>query len=59
MAKILYFAPLADMLHKEAAQLAPAPELTTVCALLAHVRKRGNDWSLYLADNKVQVTISR
>ncbi len=59
MAKILYFGPLADMLHKEAEQPALSAELSTVSALLAHLRKRGNDWSLYLAHKKAQVTINR
>jgi len=59
MAKILYFGPLADMLHKEAEQLTLSAEMNTVSALLAHLRNRGNDWTLYLTDDKVQVTINR
>ena len=59
MAKILYFGPLADLLQKESEQLPLPADVKTVAALLAHLRKRGADWTLYLSEDKVQVTINR
>jgi molybdopterin synthase sulfur carrier subunit len=59
MAKILYFGPLADMLHKESEQLPLPADVTTIAELLGYLRKRGTDWALYLADDKIQVTINR
>ncbi|MBI3563354.1 MAG: MoaD/ThiS family protein [Gammaproteobacteria bacterium] len=59
MAKILYFGPLADMLHKESEQLPLPVEVRTVSELLGHLRNRGNEWSLYLTEDKLQTTINR
>ena len=59
MAKILYFGPLADLLQKESEQVPLSAEIKTVADLLAHLRKRGNDWALYLSEDKIQVTINR
>ncbi len=33
--------------------------MKTVAELLEHLRKRGNDWALYLTEDKIQVTINR
>lgn len=59
MAKILYFAGLADVLDRtsETAQL--PPDVANVRALLACLRARGGVWTGALADGAVRVTVNK
>lgn len=59
MARVLYFAQLADRLGKTSEELTLPPQVTTVRALLALLRGRGPDWRQALADDAVRVTVDR
>ncbi|UCH53917.1 MAG: MoaD/ThiS family protein [Pseudomonadota bacterium] len=59
MVRILYFAQLVDRLGTSAEELTPPSEVTTVRALLEHLRQRGPDWRRVLADDTVRVTVDR
>lgn len=59
MAKVLYFAQLADRVGKTSEELTLPPAVTTVRALLTLLRARGPDWRQALADDAVRVTVNR
>ncbi|MBI3570759.1 MAG: MoaD/ThiS family protein [Gammaproteobacteria bacterium] len=59
MAKLLYFAALADRLGCTAEKAALPPTVTDVRTLLAWLRGRGGVWEQFLMDNAVRVTVSR
>lgn len=59
MAKLLYFATLADRLGRTAEEPELPPGVTDVRTLLAWLRSRGGAWESMLADNAVRVTVNR
>jgi molybdopterin synthase sulfur carrier subunit len=59
MAKLLYFAALADRLGRTAEEVELPAGITDVRALLAWLRSRGGVWESLLAENAVQVTVNR
>ena len=59
MAKLLYFATLADRLGRTAEEVELPAGVTDVRALLAWLRSRGGVWALLLAENAVRVTVNR
>ncbi len=59
MARILYFAQLAEHVGKTSEDLALPAEVTDVRALLAVLRARGPQWQRALADDAVRVMVNR
>lgn len=59
MAKILYFSTLADRLGKTAEELKLPPGVQDLRGLLAFLRQRGEEWPVYLIDDKIQATVNR
>jgi molybdopterin synthase sulfur carrier subunit len=59
MAKILYFSTLADRLGTTAEELKLPPSVQNLRGLLAHLRQRGEEWPVYLVDDKIQATVNR
>lgn len=59
MAKILYFSTLADRLGKTAETLTLPPAVKTLRDLLKMLRVRGEEWPVYLIDDKLQATVNR
>jgi molybdopterin synthase sulfur carrier subunit len=59
MAKILYFAQLAEHVGKTSEDLALPAEVANVRALLTLLRARGPEWQRALADNAVRVMVNR
>jgi DUF971 family protein/molybdopterin converting factor small subunit len=58
-ARVLYFAYLAQYLHKEAEELTLPEEVTDVTELLAWLRRRERERGYLLADDRVRVTVNR
>ncbi len=59
MAKLLYFAALADRLGRTSEDVTLPTEVGNVHTLLAWLRTRGGPWEQWLADNAVRVTVNR
>ncbi len=59
MAKLLYFAALADRLGRTSEDVTLPAQVGNVHALLAWLRARGGPWEQWLADDAVRVTINR
>ncbi len=59
MAKLLYFAALADRLGRTSEEAALPATITDVRALLAWLRGRGGVWEQFLVDDTVRVTVNR
>lgn len=59
MAKLLYFAALADRLGQTSEDVALPTQVGDVRSLLAWLRARGGPWEQWLADNAVRVTVNR
>lgn len=59
MAKILYFSTLAERLGKTAEELKLPPNVQDLRGLLAFLRKRGEEWPVYLVDDKIQATVNK
>jgi len=57
--RVLYFAYLAQRLHKEAEEVALPPEVADVTALLDLLRRRERERGYLLADDTVRVTVNR
>jgi DUF971 family protein/molybdopterin converting factor small subunit len=57
--RVLYFAYLAQRLHKEAEDLALPSDVPDVTALLALLRRRERERGYLLADDTVRVTVNR
>ena len=58
MAKLLYFAALADRLGRTSEDAALPGTVTDVRTLLAWLRGRGGVWEQHLADHTVRATVS-
>ncbi len=59
MAKLLYFAALADRLGRTSEDVTLPAQVGDVRSLLAWLRTRGGPWEQWLADNTVRVTVNR
>lgn len=59
MARILYFSTLADRLAKTAEELRLPPGVQDLRGLLAMLRMRGEEWPVYLVDEKIQATVNK
>lgn len=59
MAKILYFSTLAERLGKTAETLMLPPAVKTLRDLLKMLRMRGEEWPVYLIDDKLQATVNK
>lgn len=59
MARILYFSTLADRLGKTAEEVKLPANVQDLRGLLAFLRKRGEEWPVYLIDDKIQATVNR
>lgn len=59
MARLLYFAALADRLGMTAEDVELPANITTARELLAWLRARGRTWEQALDDHAVQVTVNR
>jgi molybdopterin synthase sulfur carrier subunit len=59
MAKLLYFAALADRLGRTSEDATLPATVTDVRALLTWLRGRGGVWEQFLVDNAVRVTVNR
>ncbi|TAM47043.1 MAG: hypothetical protein EPN55_03755 [Gammaproteobacteria bacterium] len=57
MAKLLYFAALADRLGRTSEDVALPTEVGNVHTLLAWLCTRGGPWEQWLADSAVRVTV--
>ena len=57
--RVLYFAYLAQRLHKEAEEVALPVDVPDVAALLALLRRRERERGYLLADDAVRVTVNR
>jgi DUF971 family protein/molybdopterin converting factor small subunit len=57
--KLLYFIELAKIAGKNGEELQVPPSVTNVKALLAWLRKRGEEWHEPFADDKVRVTVNK
>lgn len=59
MARILYFSTLADRLGTTAEELKLPPSVQDLRSLLVFLRKRGEEWPVYLIDDKIQATVNK
>lgn len=59
MAKILYFSTLAERIGKTMEELELPPRVQDLRALLAFLRMRGEEWPVYLVDDKIQATLNK
>lgn len=59
MARILYFSTLAERLGTTAEDLKLPPGVQNLRGLLAFLRKRGEEWPVYLIDDRLQATVNR
>ena len=59
MARILYFSTLAERLGKTAEDIRLPPSVQDLRGLLALLRMRGEEWPVYLVDDKVQATVNK
>ena len=59
MARILYFSTLADRLGTTAEELKLPPSVQNLRGLLAFLRQRGEEWPVYLIDDKIQATVNK
>jgi molybdopterin synthase sulfur carrier subunit len=59
VAKLLYFAALADRLGRTSEDVTLPPQVGDVRALLAWLRSRGGPWEQWLADSAVRVAVNR
>ncbi len=59
MAKVLYFAALADRLGRTSEDVTLPAQVGDVRSLLAWLRTRGGPWEQWLADHAVRVTVNR
>lgn len=59
MAKLLFFGSLPDKLGLGAQDIPLPFTVKDVRGLLAWLRKRGRNWELYLAEDRVQVTVNK
>ncbi len=59
MAKLLYFAALADRLGRTSEDATLPAQVSDVRSLLAWLRARGGPWEQSLADDAVRVTVNR
>lgn len=59
MAKLLYFAALADRLGRTSEDVALPAEVGNVRSLLVWLRSRGGPWEQWLADDTVRATVNR
>ena len=59
LARILYFASLADQLGRASEDVDLPGSVTDIATLLAWLRKRGGKWDKLLADDRIKVTVDR
>ncbi len=59
MARILYFSTLAERLGITAEELKLPPSVQDLHGLLDLLRKRGDEWPVYLIDDRIQATVNR
>lgn len=59
MAKILYFSTLAERIGKTAEELRLPPSVQDLRSLLKMLRMRGEEWPVYLVDEKIQATVNK
>ena len=59
MARILYFSTLADRLNITAEELKLPSGVQDLRGLLAFLRKRGEEWPVYLVDDRIQATVNK
>jgi molybdopterin synthase sulfur carrier subunit len=59
MARILYFSTLAERIGKTAEELKLPPGVQDLHSLLKLLRMRGEEWPIYLMDDKIQATLNK
>lgn len=59
MARILYFSTLAERIGKTAEELKLPPSVQDLHGLLKLLRMRGEEWPVYLMDDKIQATLNK
>ncbi len=59
MARILYFSTLAERVGKTAEDLKLPPSVQDLRGLLKLLRMRGEEWPVYLVDDKIQATLNK
>lgn len=59
MAKILYFSTLAERIGQTGEELKLPPGVQDLRGLLKFLRMRGEEWPVYLVDDKLQATVNR
>lgn len=59
MAHILYFATLAERIGQTAEELKLPPGVSDLRGLLNFLRMRGEEWPVYLVDEKIQATVNK
>lgn len=59
MARILYFSTLAERIGKTAEELKLPPGVQDLSGLLKLLRMRGEEWPVYLVDEKIQATLNK
>lgn len=59
MANILYFATLAERIGQTAEELKLPPGVNDLRGLLNFLRMRGEEWPVYLVDEKIQATVNK
>lgn len=59
MAKILYFSTLAERIGQTAEELKLPPGIADLRGLLKFLRTRGEEWPVYLVDDRIQATVNK
>lgn len=59
MARILYFSTLAERVGATAETIGLPPAVNDLRGLLKMLRMRGEEWAVYLVDDKIQATVNK
>ncbi|MFN3398147.1 MAG: MoaD/ThiS family protein, partial [Sulfurimicrobium sp.] len=59
MAKILYFSTLAERVGETMEEIRLPPGIEDLHGLLKLLRMRGEEWPVYLVDDRIQATVNR
>lgn len=59
MAKILYFSTLAERVGETMEEIKLPPSIDDLHGLLKMLRMRGDEWPVYLVDDRIQATVNK
>jgi len=59
MAKILYFSTLAERVGETMEEIKLPPSVEDLRGLLKLLRMRGEEWPVYLVDDRIQATVNK